>query len=196
MNRKIYHRIKNQTEYLEGKNVALRLLDENDINGGYLSWLNDREVTRFTETGIFPTSITELKGYYKRISGSRNDVMFAIIIRENNVHIGNIKLGGINWIHRHADLGIMIGEKKYWGKGFGEEACNLLLGYAFKTLNLNKVILGVYGNHEAGMRTYQKAHFAIEGRIRDYYNFNGKFVDKVIMGISKKTFDKNMSKHE
>ena len=49
---------------------------------------------------------------------------------------------------------------------------------------------------EAGMRTYQKAHFTVEGRLRDYYNCNGKFVDKVIMGISKKTFDKNISKHE
>ena len=81
------------------------------------------------------------------------------------------------------------GEKKYWGKGLGEEACKLVLDYAFKTLNLNKVILGVYGNHKAGIRTYRKAYFAVEGRIKQYYNFDGRFVDKVIMGISRRTFD-------
>lgn len=189
INSKAYKTTKDQVNYLEGKSIILRLLVKDDINDRYLTWLNDREVTQFTEIGTFPTSMSDLKSYYAKISQSKCDVMFAIVTKRNNVHIGNIKLGGISWIHRHADLGIMIGEKKYWGKGFGEEACKLVLSYAFNTLNLNKVILGVYGNHKAGIKAYRKTHFVVEGTIKDYFNFNGKFVDKVIMGISKRTFE-------
>jgi RimJ/RimL family protein N-acetyltransferase len=82
----------------------------------------------------------------------------------------------------------MIGEKKYWGKGYGQEACKSLLKYAFNNLNLNKVILGVYENHKPAIRAYQKIGFKIEGRIENLLNFEGKYVNKIIMGISRQKF--------
>ena len=174
--------------FLTGKKVLLRPLQEGDINERYLSWLNDQEVTKYMTTGVFPATLKELQDFCKKIKNSKNDLIFAIANKRNNLHIGNIKLGGINWIHRFADLGIMIGDKKYWGKGYGVESCNLLLEYAFKRLNLNKVILGVYAMHASAIKTYQRIGFKIEGRLKKLFFIDGRWTDEFIMGILRENF--------
>jgi [ribosomal protein S5]-alanine N-acetyltransferase len=171
--------------YLTGKKINLRPLCRSDINERYLSWLNDYEVTKYMETGIFPTTFAELKDFYDVMRNKRNSVLFAIVAKKKDLHIGNIKLGNINWIHRFADLGIMIGDKKFWGRGYGQEACDMLLEYAFRRLNLNKVTLGVCANHKSAVKAYKNVGFEIEGRIKKLLNFEGGYVDKVIMGVLK-----------
>jgi len=179
---------KTKVVFIEGSKVLLRPLEKKDINMKYLSWINDAEVTRCTEIGNFPTTLMGLRTFYSGVSKSKNDVMLAIVDKKKDLHIGNIKLGGISWIHRFADLGIIIGEKKYWGRGYGSEACRLLLKYAFECLNLNKVTLGVYGTHEAAIEAYKKAGFKTEGRLTGMMRLKNKYVDKVIMGISQKEY--------
>lgn len=176
---------------LAGDRIYLRSLTKKDINKRYLAWVNDPEVTRYLEAGRSPVSKRGLEDFYKKISKNKNAKMFAIVTKRRDIHIGNIKLGGINWIHKFADLGIMIGEKKYWGRGYGQEACGLLLEYAFKKLNLNKVILGVHAAHEPAIKAYHKAGFQIEGRLKKMLYLDGRYVDKVIMGISRTDYEKD-----
>lgn len=178
--------------FLTGKKICLRPIKASDINRRYLSWLNDAEVTKYIETGQFPVTKKDLETFYKEIKKSRTDVMFAMIEKKTGSHIGNIKLGGINWVHRYADLGIMIGDKKYWGKGCGAEACTLLLEYAFNRLNLNKVFLGIYATHKKAIRTYQKSGFKIEGKLKNMLIIDGKYTDKILMGILASEHKKNI----
>lgn len=175
---------------LAGKRVYLRPLCRKDINKKYLSWLKDKEVTKYMEIRNLPDTLKDLEVYYKNIVKSRADMIFAIVTKRKNLHIGNIKIGGINWFHRYGNVGIMIGEKKYWGKGYGTQACRLLLGYVFNRLNLNKVTLGIYGTHKSAIAAYRKAGFKVEGKIKNLLNFRGKYTDKIIMGISKSEFNK------
>lgn len=174
--------------YLLGKKLYLRPLEESDINQRYLNWINNSKVARFLEVNLFPITKIELMAFYKQQKKSKIDIIFAIVAKNKDMHIGNIKLGNINYVHRYADLGIMIGERDFWDRGYGQEAINLLLNYAFNRLNLNKVILGVYGNHRAAIKCYRKIGFKVEGKIRKLLYFEGKYVDKIIMGISKKEF--------
>jgi RimJ/RimL family protein N-acetyltransferase len=171
--------------FIEGRGVCLRRLVPADINARYVGWLNDRDVTRYMEAGTFPSGKEDLLKFYKETSASRTDVIFAIARRRNGQHIGNIKLGGINWIHRFADLGIMIGDKTCWNKGYGSEACGLALDYAFGRLNLNKVVLGVCGAHRSAVKAYRRAGFKIEGRLKRMLNLDGRYEDKVMMSILK-----------
>ena len=180
--------------FLSGKKVDLRPIRASDINPTYLSWLNDAEVTKHIETGQFPVSKQDLDAFYRHIKKSKTDVMFAIIERKTGLHIGNIKLGGINWVHRYADLGIMIGNKQYWGKGCGSEACTLLLEYAFNRLNLNKVFLGIYATFTSAIKAYQKAGFKIEGKLKNMLVIDGKYTDKVLMGILSSEYNQQISK--
>lgn len=194
MNKIKKNKKKYRIAFLEDKKVILRPLLKEDINERYLSWLNDKKVTKYMETGVFPITLAELHSFYDKVAKSRTDVMFAIVAKHNKLHIGNIKLGCINWVHRFADLGIMIGDKRYWSKGFGQEACRLLLEYAFNRLNLNKVFLGVYATHNFALRAYKKIGFKVEGRMRKMFNIDNRYVDKIIMGVLREDFLRNYKK--
>ena len=102
--------------YLTGKRIYLRPLAKSDINKRYLWWVNNSEIGRFLEVALFPTTQKELLDFYNRIKRSKTDLIFAIVTKDKNRHIGNIKLGNINYIHRYGDLGIIIGEKNFWGR--------------------------------------------------------------------------------
>jgi ribosomal-protein-alanine N-acetyltransferase len=179
--------------FAEGPLVFLRPLERSDLNDRYLSWLNDPEVTRYTETGMFPSTAEDLEKYYRDVCGSRNQVMLAIVDKKSGQHIGNVKLGPIHWIHRNATFGILIGEKKFWGKGVGLEATNLMVEYGFNRLNLHRIDLGVFADHEAAVRCYEKAGFKVEGRMREDLfrggENGGHYKDRLWMGLLRSEFD-------
>jgi ribosomal-protein-alanine N-acetyltransferase len=177
-----------KTAFLRGAKIDLRPLERADLNQTYLGWLNDPEVTRYMETGTFPSSMQELEKFYEGVTESKNQVMFAIADRKSRRHIGNIKLGPINWVHRNAILGIMIGEKSLWGKGLGEEATRLMADYAFQRLNLNRITLGVFAEHKSAVLCYEKLGFRVEGRIRQDFFLEGEYKDRLWMGLLRSEF--------
>ena len=177
------HVVSHKPAFAEGSLVLLRPLERTDLNDRYLNWLNDPEVTRYTETGIFPSSAEDLDNYYRSMSGSRNDVMLAVVDKQSGKHIGNVKLGPIHWLHRSATFGILIGQKEFWGKGVGLEATRLMVEYGFDRLNLHRIDLGVFAEHEAAVRCYEQAGFKLEGRLRDDLFHDGEYKDRLWMGL-------------
>lgn len=175
--------MENKIALAEGSLVLLRPLERGDLNERYLSWLNDPEVTRYTEIGTFPSTAEDLENYYRSVIGSKNDVMLAVVEKRSGRHIGNVKLGPIHWVHRRATFGILIGEKEFWGKGMGLEATQLMVSYGFDRLNLHRMDLGVFAEHEAAVRCYEKAGFKVEGRMREDLFLDGKYRDRLRMGI-------------
>ncbi len=169
--------------FLEGHQICLRPLERDDLGARYLAWLNDPEVMKYMESGTFPTTIQDLEKFYAEVTGSRNQVMLAIIDKESGEHIGNVKLGPIHWIHRRATLGVLIGDKKVWGKGAGEEATRLTVEYGFNRLNLRRIDLGVFAEHESAVRCYEKVGFQVEGRMREDLFQGGKYKDRLWMGL-------------
>jgi len=171
------------TAFAEGSLVFLRPLERSDLNERYLDWLNDPEVTRYTETGRFPSTTEDLDNYYRSVTSSKNDVILAVVDRKSGKHIGNVKLGPIRWVHRAATFGILIGDKKSWGKGIGEDATRLMVEYGFYRLNLHRIDLGVFAEHEAAVRCYEKVGFKVEGRLREDLFQCGEFKDRLWMGL-------------
>ena len=169
--------------FLVGKNLYLRPLEAPDLDGPYLDWINDYSVTRFLEAGLFPNTREGLEQYVRSVSQNPQNVMLAIIDKDTDKHIGNIKLGPINWIHRFADIGILIGEKGSWGKGYATEAIKLVVDYAFNKLNLHKLTAGSYDVNLGSVRAFMKAGFAEEGLRRSQYYCNGQYVNEILVGI-------------
>ena len=169
--------------FIIGEKIYLRPLEKSDLSGSYLSWVNDPEVTRYMETGTFPTNLEKLEEYYSFMTTSPNYVILAIIDKEldKGKHIGNITLNNINWIHRIVNLGFMIGDKDYWGKGYGTEAIELMVKYAFATLNLHKISVGIYADHIGSIRAFKKAGFIQEAKLEGELYRDGKYRDKIIM---------------
>ncbi|MCJ7736119.1 MAG: GNAT family N-acetyltransferase, partial [Anaerolineae bacterium] len=102
---------------------------------------------------------------------------------EDGVHIGNIGLDQINWKDRSAELGIVIGEKSQWSKGYGTDAIRTLLGLGFREMNLHRIFLRVDADNARGIRCYEKAGFQLEGTFREAVFREGVYHDQRVMSI-------------
>ena len=169
-------------KFLSSKQVYLRCIELSDANLNYLSWINNEDATKGLVSGKFPSSLPELEAYIKNVLDSKN-VMFAVCDSTNDKHIGNIKLDNFDWIARTCELGILIGDANYRGKGIGTEVCQLTCNYAFHQLNLRKVTLTVFGNNPAAIKVYQKLGFELEGTLKKHVFEAGEYVDKHYMSL-------------
>lgn len=145
----------------------------------FLKWINDSEI--INNISIFrPIAEINEEEWYNQTIKDENIICFAIKIKETNEFIGDVMLQ-LNWKDRFAILGILIGEKNYWNKGFGTETVELATKYAFETLNLHRVELSVYSFNERAKRCYIKAGFIEEGIKKEAYFVNGKYWDVIMM---------------
>jgi RimJ/RimL family protein N-acetyltransferase len=108
---------------------------------------------------------------------------FAIRTLAADQLIGLIGLYTIFWHQREAFMGIQIGERDYWGKGYGTDALQALLRYAFKELNLQRVSLSFLEGNDRAMRSYEKCGFHYEGRQRHAWAYDGRRWDELYMGL-------------
>ncbi len=175
--------------FIEGKGIYLREVRPEDVNDNYYHWMNDDDITCYTESRFYPYSKEQLHAYVAALDGMADSVFLAIIEKSSERHIGNIKLGTINWIHRRADIGILIGDKHCWGKGYASEAIDLLSEYAFSKLNLHKVWAGCYIDNIASIKAFEKAGFEREGIQKRHVYYAGEYVDVVLLGKFCETCD-------
>jgi RimJ/RimL family protein N-acetyltransferase len=171
-----------QRHFIEAERIYLRGVRLADVNDRYYQWMNDPDVTRYLETRFYPNSLESLRQYVSEKLGDRNSVFLAIVLKEDDRHIGNIKLGPIDWVHRVADIGLLIGEKACWGKGYATEAIDALCGYAFNVLNLHKVTAGAYDRNVGSVRAFLRTGFQEEGVRKAHYHLDGLYVNGILLG--------------
>lgn len=165
--------------FIDGDRLTLRTLTKDDASEDYESWLNDPVVNKYLEKRSI--TIPELKNYIKDKNENPSALLLGICWKENGKHIGNIKLEPINREKNDAVLGILIGDKQYWGRGVATEAIGLLSDYAFTTLDLDRLELGVISEHTAAIRAYEKCGFKIIRTEPKALNHDGAFYDRVVM---------------
>lgn len=105
------------------------------------------------------------------------------LIRDAWTMIGNCGFHNIDWRNRNAEMGVFIGDKSHWDQGFGTEVMRLLLRHGLKTLNLQRICLRVYENNPRAIRSYEKAGFAHEGRLRQAVFQDGEYLDLLYMSV-------------
>jgi RimJ/RimL family protein N-acetyltransferase len=174
-------------KFLIGKKVYLRPLLEEDYLF-LLRWTNDPEVRPFLNRSL-PTMEAEEKEWIERLHKNKGDnVVLMICLTEGDRPIGTMGLHGINQKDGVATTGAMIGEKDYWGKGYGTEAKMILLDHAFNTLNLRKICSSVFAFNGRSLRYLEKSGYVIEGTLKKQLFINGKYVDEVLLAVFKKDF--------
>jgi RimJ/RimL family protein N-acetyltransferase len=162
-----------------GNKCYLSPIDRADVEE-FTKWVNDLEVTR--TLSIFNLNINydvELD-IIDKISKDHN---YSIIDIKNDKLIGIVGLSNIDYLHRTAEIGIFIGDKSYWNKGYGEEAMKLLLKYSFSYLNLRNVMLRVYSYNHSAIKCYEKIGFKMIGKRRNAIQFDMKEHDIIFMDI-------------
>jgi RimJ/RimL family protein N-acetyltransferase len=173
---------------LEGELVRLRAREPDDLERN-LRWINDPEVRLLLLGSRYPISRgAEEKWMEANQSSSFEHVRLAIETKEGQ-HIGNLDLRQASPEHRAANLGIMIGERDYWGRGYGTDALRTLLRLAFGDMNLNRVWLMTGENNSRAQACYRRCGFREEGRLRQDRYLDGRYVDTIIMGVLREEFE-------
>lgn len=176
--------------FLEGKDIYLGPISINDKLDKYESWLNDQELTKYMSSGNFPITIEGVKNYIIACIKSKEDLLLGIFLKKGKKHIGNVKLHQIDWINRHAGMGIIIGDRNYWGKGYATEVINLITKHAFAKLNLRKVYAGVIDGNDGSKRAFEKVGYVVEGVMKEHFIFEDKYLDCYLMAIFKINYNK------
>jgi RimJ/RimL family protein N-acetyltransferase len=167
---------------LAGKLVRLRAIQASDAAGRW-RWLNDREVTLYYNHG-YPVSRAEQQAWLDEASRQTSPpfIVLAIDMLDER-HIGIINLNGISRENRSAELGIIIGEKDCWSRGYGTDAIITLLRFAFDEINLNRVWLDANAENGRAIACYRKCGFVEEARFRQHRYKLGRYSDSLIMGV-------------
>jgi RimJ/RimL family protein N-acetyltransferase len=166
---------------LIGKKVYLSPINVEDAEQ-YCQWLNDFEVAQNLLIFNQQLSLEREKAILNDMV--KNDAkIFGIIDQKNDKLIGNCSIFKINHRNRKAEVGIFIGDKDHWSKGFGTEALSLLVDFGFNILNLNNILLEVFDFNHRAKKCYEKVGFKLIGKRREAIIIAGEKHDEIYMDI-------------
>ena len=170
-----------------GKLVRLSAFDHEEMGNAYAGWMRDSELQRLFGGHIsaLHSAKSEIKFFEKIADGGDPASHFFSIRRlDDDRLLGDINLDVINqWGSRDAFVGISVCDRNDWGRGYGTDAMEIILRFAFTEINLRRVTLNVFEYNPRAIRSYEKAGFSHEGRLRGALLRDGKRWDMLYMGI-------------
>lgn len=166
----------------EGKRVRLRAFENGDLMPA-LQYNNDFATMKGASAGMLLPSTEEDEARFmaKQTSYTGGEYQFAIETLSERLFIGQCGFIKVNWRSRFAEIAIIIGNEADRGKGYGEDAVNLLCRIAFEEMNLHKLKASVFDFNGAAVRCYRKCGFREEGRLKDELFRCGKYCDVILM---------------
>ncbi len=160
--------------FLKDDKVVLRKLSLEDDMENYLEFVNDADNLKWIEgIGNFPLNKEDLAQY---ISSNKN--LFLSIFNNKRIHVGNVRLSHIDFIHRSAMLGVLVG-RRFEGQGYATRACKLVVAHAFEVLNLHRIYLTVITGNKNAIALYEKLGFIKEGVKKESHYYNFKYHDGI-----------------
>lgn len=159
--------------------VSMKYLEQ------YMRWLNDPVVVDMLGDSKFPYSLQQEREWVEAQIAAKEDHRTFTVLTKKGEPIGNIGFNSINYQSRRAVVGIVMGEKSFWDKGYGTDAMRTLLRFGFMELGLDKIELGVHSKNKRAIACYEKCGFRLEGVERNNDFYNGRYIDGHRMGILK-----------
>jgi [ribosomal protein S5]-alanine N-acetyltransferase len=174
---------------LKGAKVTLRPGRESDAEH-FVRWFADMQVTRMLGRRM-AVALYQEQEFLKRIGESKDDVWW--MIDAEGKPIGATGIHGINWIDANATTGIVIGEKDCWGKGYATEAMALRTRYAFRELNLHKLMTEVNAENVASRKALERNGYRTAGRRREQEFREGKWHDRWLGEVLREDWEKSLA---
>ena len=167
---------------IRGVKVALGPLTREHF-ATFARWENDFSVGLYSGSPMRPQSLEAITAHMEEdLKGERRDrVGFIIYDLATLKPIGDVVLRNIWPMQGLAEFGISLGEKEYWGKGYGTEATALMLDYAFSVLGLHNVMLWTSAYNERAVGAYLRAGFKEFGRRRESWRVGNHYYDTIFM---------------
>ena len=162
--------------------VYLKELTKKDVTQKYVNWMNDYEVHKFTEQKYKKHNLKDVKKFIIEKKKSKNEFLYGIYIKKNKEHIGNIKLGPINYIHKFADISYFIGNKDMWCKNYTSLAIKKIIKIA-KKKGLKKLQAGLLEMNIGSKRVLEKNNFKLEGTLKSQILYKNKRCNSLWFGL-------------
>ena len=157
-------KIKNQIFF--GKKFFLKKITYNNCNNIYLSWLNNKKINRYLESRFQKQNLKSIRSFVKDANKNNSIILFGIFCEDK--HIGNIKID-INWNHKYATLGYLIGETKYHGRNITTEGINICTKICFNHLKLRFCFASAYKENVSSLKVLKKNKFKLVSKIKNVY---------------------------
>lgn len=172
-------------------NIQLRDLALNDVEDRY-QWSLDKEVTKYlvVPNQYPPFTREDTKKWIEMCINRTNGYEQRAIVLEDGIHIGWVDLKNFDRTNKNAELGIAIGDKRYWGQGYGMAALYHMMQIGFEEFELEKIWLRVDADNEKAMKSYKRAGFVCEGIMRKDRLRQGEFIDRYRFSMLKEEFIK------
>lgn len=172
-----------QMPVLRGERVYLRASERSDIPT-FVRWFNDSETLSYLSMRAPMSEAGEEAWFTEMTAHEGKDAYHFVMCRlEDDKPIGTIGLFRVDSVNGNAGIGIGIGEKQLWGRGYGTDAMNALLDFGFGQLRLERMWLEVYDFNVRARRSYEKSGFVLEGTERRAIYKRGQFHDVHLMSI-------------
>jgi RimJ/RimL family protein N-acetyltransferase len=174
---------------LKGKLVRLTALAKDDLPT-FAAWYEDAGFSRLLDAvPAAPKSREQWEKWLEETEEEKDNYIFAIRLTQGNELVGFLELDGILWNHRNCWMGVGLGRRENWGKGYGHEAMELALKFAFHELNLHRVQLSVFSYNRRAIALYQKLGFTREGVFREHLERDGQRFDMYLFGLLRREWD-------
>lgn len=170
-----------QPREIVGRRVTLRRHAPENL-AAVSRWYRDPEVARLTRYQTRPMPREEVERFFQTRLLEPDSVAYAIHVRLTDRLIGLTTFSALDADNGSVLFHITLGERDVWGQGYGTEATTLMLAHAFERLGLHRVGLSVFSFNDRAIRSYEKAGFRIEGRLRDAIVRDGRYWDEIQMG--------------
>ncbi len=163
---------KNLIFQITGEKVVIRNFKSSDIDDDYVSWLNDKNITKFSNQRFMKHCKKTCKAYFNSIK-SEGDIFLLISLKESEERIGTMTVHFFK-NHKTADIGILIGKKNFWGHGLGEEAWSLVMNYLLKKSFIRKVTGGTLSCNKGMIKIFKKTGMIQDGIRKNHELVNNK----------------------
>ena len=171
-----------------GEKIRLREYKREDVPIA-LQFVNDSEMKKLLSPGIpYLYTLEDENKWYEGLSANNDTYNFAIETIDDQKYIGGCGVNNVDWKNSIAVIGIFIGDKDYWSKGYGTDAMRVLVRFIFEQMNINKIKLNVYAFNERAVKCYEKCGFKKEAILRQEIFRNGKYHNEYIMSILKEEY--------
>lgn len=174
--------------YMVGKQIYLRHPIEEDVQGKWHEWFSDEEITKFLDARFWPNSKEMQLAFYNSLQNDKNKLVLSIVLKSNDKHIGVISLSNINWVHRYADIGIVIGEKEYNKGLYATEAYAMILKIAFLRLNLLNLRAGYCKSNQSSGAILKLFKFKTAGIYENMMLIDGQKEDVVLTYLDRQSW--------
>ena len=176
--------------YVVGKKIYLRSPTEEDAEGSWYEWFSKEDTTKMLNLRFWPNTKKEQLEFYNSLHNNKSKLVLSIIEKSSNKHIGVVSLSSINWVHRYAEMGIVIGESEFNNGYFASEACAMILRVAFLRLNLLNVQAGYIGSNMNSKALLKVFKFKNVGAYKNLMTIDGREEDMVLVCLDRDSWIK------